>query len=650
MRSHSCQRSFGWFATYLLLCLIGLESSADTARPLDTPAAAFGSLPTMWDVRISPSGSKIVFLTMHADDRPLAAVYDFTTGKSQPVLVSEKDRFEVYRCGWASEDRLLCGFYAIYTDAHVQYPVTRMVAVDADAKNMKVLMQHKLERTWAQYQDQVVDWLPEDDDHVLITRPESNGTGVARLNIRSGSLENVQRPRPRVYTWMGDRRGSVRLRFSIKRDRYEWHHRPLGQKKWHLLDRRKHEEIFASYRPVGFSEDPDRIMVVKDHEGRRALFEQDLGDGGETKLVFSHPDANVGGVHRVGKYDRIVAISYSTDRRHLHYFDDAVREIADRIETAFPGQLVEVIDESWDRRFYIIRVSNDKDPGSFYRFDATKSELVLVSRQNATIQKDSLAPTTTLEYEARDGVEITGYLTRPIASNGDPSPAVVLPHGGPQGSGNWGYDWLTQFLVARGYVVLQSKFRVASELERDWLGVVGYRDWQSTVDDLTDGARYLVEQGVADPRRMCVLGWGYGGYAALLSAIEEPGLYRCAVSIAGVSDLPTLVDDRRRVIGWQTERDYIGTNAETLRVGSPARRAAEFSVPVLLFHGDEDILIEVQQSEKMAESLRDAKKKVEFVEYEEVDHSIERSQLRIDMLERIGDFLDRNTGPVVPAE
>jgi dipeptidyl aminopeptidase/acylaminoacyl peptidase len=606
-------------------------------------AVAFGTMPALWNVRISPDGSKAVLLEMHDRDIPIAIVIDFSGGKPRIVLASEKDRFDLGWCEWANHERLLCGYSAAAREAGLMYPVTRLVAVNADGSHMKVLMQRKLEKTFTQFQDQIVDWLPDDPEHVLVGKPDRNGSGVSRLDIYSGALGTEERVRSSVRQWMTDGRGNPRLRFFMDDRECRWQYRLAGEKKWRLLRKWALTDVGSVYEPAGFGDDPNLLLVLKPHEGRVALWLEDLANERKSRVVFSHPDVDVGGALRLGKFRRMVAVGYSTDRDHLHFFDERTERIAGRSSASFPDQEVQIVDESWDRSFYIVHVGSDRNPGSYYRFDAGKSQLGLIAPQYPKLDGVTLSAMKPIHYTARDGTSIPSYLTLPAAATEGAIPAVVLPHGGPQSRDYWGYHWLAQFLSARGHAVLQSNYRGSGGFGEEWSGKGGFRNWRTAIDDITDGARHLVEAGIADPKRLCIVGWSYGGYAALLSAVEEPALYRCVVSIAGVTDLPMLVDDSRHFLGWRGLREFVGKDWGVLKRGSPARRAAEFAAPVLLLHGDEDLNVGIGQSKKMARALRRKKKDVELIEYEDVEHSIRRNRYRIDMLDRIGAFLDRNT-------
>jgi dipeptidyl aminopeptidase/acylaminoacyl peptidase len=624
----------------LLLCISVSDASADAP---DSTAVAFGTMPALWNLQISPDGSKMVLLKMHDRDLPVAVVFDFSSARSTIVLASEKDRFDLEWCEWANDERLHCGYYAVHREAFLMYSVTRLVAVNADGSDMKVLMQRRLEKIRTQFQDRVVDWLRDDPEHVLIQNPDQHGSGVSRLDIYSGGMETEARTRSYVRQWMTDGRGNLRLRFFFTKQDYRWQYRLAGEKKWRLLHEWKRSDIDAFYEPEGFGDDPNRLLVRKLHEGRLALWSEDLANARDSKVVFSHPEVDVGGALRLGKFGRMVAIGYTTDRDHLHFFDEGIERITGRVSPSFPGQEVRVVDESWDRRFYIVHVWSDRNAGTYYRFDAEKNQLVLIAPEYPNLDGVTLSSMKPMHYNARDGASIPGYLTLPVSVPKGGVPAVVLPHGGLRSRDYWGYHWLAQFLSARGYAVLQSNYRGSGGFGDEWSGEGGFRNWRTVIDDITDGARHLVEAGIADPKRLCIVGWSYGGYAALLSAVEEPALYRCVVSIAGVTDLPKFIEDYRDFYGWRSVREFVGKDLDALEHGSPARRAAEFTAPVLLLHGDEDVDVRIDQSRKMAKALRKKKKDVEFIEYEDVAHAIGRNRYRIDMLDRIGAFLDRNT-------
>jgi dipeptidyl aminopeptidase/acylaminoacyl peptidase len=612
-----------------------------TAVPPDPTAVAFGTMPGLWNVRMSPDGSKVSLLQMHPDELPILTVLDLITGKANLALASTKDGFDIRWCDWANNERLLCGFGAVKRGWN-SYGVTRLVAVNADGSQMKVLLQRKLENEFAQFQDAVVDWLVDDPNRVLVIVPTHTETTLSPLDIYSGATGvPVARMSGPVY-WITDGRGSPRLYWHMKNDEIRWYFRLPNERKWRILD--EHEIDDHDFYPIGLGDSPDQVLVLKPNEGRLALWSVDLTGEKDDEIVFSHPEVDVDGPEYLGKFSRIVAIGYSTDRPHLHFFDDTVKKISDGLTKRFDDKQVGVISESWDRRYYIVHVGSDRDAGTFYRFDVEQNQLLELSPQYPKLESRSLAEMKPIRYPAREGTEIPGYLTLPIAAQPGALPTVILPHGGPESRDYWEFDWIVQFLAANGYAVLQSNYRGSGGYGSDWAGKGGFRAWRTAVSDLTDGAQYLVDQGISDPARICVVGWSYGGYAALMSGVEEPDRYRCLVSIAGVTDPGMLIDDYRRFTNRKAVRKFIGNDDEVLEHGSPLKRASQIRAPVLLFHGDLDLNVSVGHSQKMAKALERAKKSVDYIEYEDVEHSIRRNGYRVDMLDRIGAFLDAHIG------
>jgi dipeptidyl aminopeptidase/acylaminoacyl peptidase len=636
-------------ALFLLFLVCGASCSSGPVARVGAPdplAVAFGAQPSLWGLRISPDGSKLSFLQMHETDLPIAAVFDTRTGKARLAVASVEGKFDVEWCGWANNERLLCGFSGIARDAHLLFPLTRLVAVDADGSNMKVLLQHQLRGQRTQFQDHIVDWLVDDPEHVLIAIPSSDGFGISRLDIYSGATRPETRPRAGIRGWLSDGRGTPRVRLYQSDRLNKWSYRLEGESDWRVL----HESEVGqaeSYRPIGFGQDPNKLFVLKPHEGRLALFAEHLSKNRESELVFAHPEVDVSEPLFLGKFRRLAAIGYSTDTPHLHFFDENVERVSNALSTTHPGQIVYVMDESWDGRYAVVLIGSDRNPGAFYRLDTKSGTLSRFSYRYPVLKGRRLAPMQAIHYAASDGTEVPAYLTIPPLPPGAREaarPAVLLPHGGPSARDDWGFDWIVQFLAAKGYAVLQSNYRGSSGYGDAWLGAGAFQSWRLAIDDIDDGARYLIESGIADPERLCVVGWSYGGYAALLSAIEKTDRYRCVVGIAPVTDPWMLIEDGQDFLHGRAVREFVGNDEEVLDAGSPLKRAGEIDVPVLLFHGDEDINVSVRHSRKMAKALKSATKPVEYVEYEEVEHQIARDGYRIDMLDRIGTFLSQHIG------
>jgi dienelactone hydrolase len=224
-----------------------------------------------------------------------------------------------------------------------------------------------------------------------------------------------------------------------------------------------------------------------------------------------------------------------------------------------------------------------------------------------------------------------------------------MPHGGPVARDEWEYFFLREFLVSRGYAVLQMNFRGSSGYGSQWY-FAAHQDWGGlTYDDIVDATRWAIEQQIADPARICIVGWSFGGYAALLGAQRNADLFRCSVDIAGVSDLGLLLDEGHGFIGSEIERRQIGTDSAKLKRDSPRRHAAEFSVPVLMLHGTMDGQVPIEQSEVMDRALSRAGKAHRFVRVRDADHAFSEMKDRITMLQEIEQFLGEHLPPSVAA-
>jgi dipeptidyl aminopeptidase/acylaminoacyl peptidase len=246
-----------------------------------------------------------------------------------------------------------------------------------------------------------------------------------------------------------------------------------------------------------------------------------------------------------------------------------------------------------------------------------------------------------MTFAAADGTQIPGYLTLPPGSAGKNLPAIVLPHGGPSARDEWGFDYLVQFFAARGYAVLQPNFRGSSGYGSDWFQHNGFQSWRTAIGDVNDAGRWLVQQGIADPHKLAIVGWSYGGYAALQSQVLDPDLFKAVVAIAPVTDLEQLRQDHRDYTDYNLVSAFIGQGPHVTE-GSPAQNVARFHAPVLLFHGDYDQNVAVVHSKLMADRLKGAGKSVQMVEFPDLDHYIDDADKRAQMLAQIDAFLAAN--------
>jgi dipeptidyl aminopeptidase/acylaminoacyl peptidase len=626
-------------------CLAGAPAGAQEPQELQsTPlAAAFGASPALWGLRLSPDGTRVVAIEAAESGTTNARTLRLADGHAELVLEGDPEEFDVQWCDWANDTRLLCGVRGITASLpNQQFAGTRLIAVNADGTNRKEMTQDR--GLLAQFQDRVIDWLPEDPDHVLVQVPSVTGSGVAELDVNTGHLRPRHAVRSGIYRWATDSSGVPRLYQMIEIGLRRWYVRRTPDSDWTLLYQQELADLDAVFAPIGFAENGNELLFYDVADGRRVVAAVNVERRDNPKrIVYAHPVFDVSGTVTLGEHKRLVGATYVDDRPHVVFFDERVREMHDLVSAASPGKAVEVIGEDRERKRYVVLVSGDVDPGTFYYFDWDARGLTKIAESHPSLAGRTLAPMREIRYPARDGVPIPAYLTVPAGTGGGPKPVVVLPHGGPTARDYWQFDYFVQFLAASGFVVLQPNYRGSDGYGLEWRGDGGFRDWRRAVGDITAGVEYLVREGIADERRICAVGWSFGGYAALMSAIEEPAMFRCVASIAGVTDPRALSSTVSRYVGGKSVREFIGSSDREVRLaGSPVERAAEIEVPVLLAHATRDTNVPLEQSTGFVKALQRASKDVELIEYEFADHDIRPAAYRTDLLARLGAFLDAN--------
>jgi acetyl esterase/lipase len=321
------------------------------------------------------------------------------------------------------------------------------------------------------------------------------------------------------------------------------------------------------------------------------------------------------------------------------------------VERAFRDKAPQLV--SWnDALSQVVVFTDTGEAGQYHLVDFDRRTAGIVADAYPAIAPEQVGAVRSIHYAAADGLDIPGYLTLPPGVT-DPSglPLVVLAHGGPAGRDVAGFDWWAQALASRGYAVLQANFRGSTGYGRAFLEA-GYGEWGRKMQtDLSDGVRWLAAEGIIDPARVCIVGASYGGYAAMAGLTLDSDVYRCGISVAGVSDL-------RRMVNWEAEQArhknnqtvrywnrFMGAarlNDRTLDDLSPAFLAESVESPLLLIHGRDDTVVPIEQSRVMAEALRRAGKPVEFVELPGEDHWLSRSATRLQMLAETVRFLEAN--------
>ena len=667
---------------------------AGAAAPL--PVENFARRPQMHGVTLSADGRNVAFLSGAEDDTVLMSFDRTQVGSAfKRVAASQPGKFDLGWCRWANQKRLICSIHGnIRGKKYAESPYTRLFAVDSDGAALKVLEQARNEgnlfvtttsmrnfdmnygasiekstaselgardadtiskdaqNTFAvtsfspERQDKVIDFTPDDPDTVLIQFDEDHDAfpSIVELNLNTGSRFERIGENPPIRQFVTDGRGNPRIGWGSADGLNTIYFARLdGEREWRRLGATQAFSTSNRLRPIAMAAEVNTAYAVGTYQGRDALWSIDLADKRDPKLLFNHPLVDVG--EPVFQTDRsLLGVRYDVERPYVWYADPKLRELIDRLDKQFPNRVHDIIDSSGDKKALLIQASSPIDLGTYYVYDAEKEKLQKLGTAYPELDQNALGWTTNIAYKATDGTEIPGYLSVPSGAERKNLPMIVLPHDGPIARDSWKFSFLRSYLVNRGYAVLQMNYRGSDGLGQKWR-LDGHQQWGGLIySDIQDATRWAVSEGIADPKRICIMGWGFGGYEALLSAVRNGDSYRCAVSIAGIADL-ALFQEHGAVIGQeQFRRAQIGTDREKLKRDSPAQNAAQISIPVLLVHGTKDWQVQVDQTNAMESALDKHKKTYEVVIIKGGSHELERKSDRVTLLRAVDTFLAQYMG------
>jgi dipeptidyl aminopeptidase/acylaminoacyl peptidase len=403
---------------------------------------------------------------------------------------------------------------------------------------------------------------------------------------------------------------------------------------------------------VGVSEDGKAVMRLgRAAGGVRTLVRRDLASGAQSD-VFAPQGYDVGGPIKDEWTGRVAGVTYVDDKREYRFLDPKREALQRGVEQAFPGKSAGIVSSDMAADKLVVATDGPAEPPIYYLLDRATHNMRPVAVPYPDLMGVPLGEMKSHDYVARDGLAIHAYLTLPPGKPATNLPLVVMPHGGPDARDHLGFDWWAQFLANRGYAVLQPNYRGSAGYGEAFTQA-GLRQWGLKMqDDISDGVKQVIAEGIADPKRVCIVGASYGGYAALAGAALSPDLYACAVAVAGVSDLPLMLRTEHRMTGensqashfWATRIGSSDENWDQLVATSPARHAASIRAPVLLIHGEGDTTVRIDQSEAMADALKAAGKSVTFIRIPGEDHYLNQTSTRVRVLSETEKFLEKYIG------
>ena len=504
----------------------------------------------------------------------------------------------------------------------------------------------------------IMSFLPKDPQHILMVLDGFNGRSLFKVDLETGLGEQMERPNENVAGWWLDVDGNPVVRVTG----FGWLHSPVSQGRGRQVAQVLHhahprDERAAGVRVVGPSDQPGKYYVLARPPGRDriGLYLYDLEKEVFGDPLFENPtyDLVSAQVSRDGKH--VIRYCYSAHVQICSFSDSKIDTHMRGIRRYFEESAnVYTFDSSEDGNTILLYVEGPRDPPGYYIYLTEKRGIDSIGTERQALLKTTRPRATVINYKARDGKELTGYLTAPAAADAKTRlPLLLMPHGGPETRDSLSFNSWVQYLVARGYAVFQPNFRGSDGFGKAF-AESGYGEWgRKMQDDLTDGVKTLVDQGLVDPARICIVGASYGGYAALAGAALTPDLYKCAVAIAGISDLDDFIGWRKRNWGSDSEGYTYWLKAigdpdkdeARLREVSPLAQAARIKIPILLIHGSQDYIVPIAQSKAMKKALDKAGRKTELITLQDEGHSYWSADNQKLTMTAIDNFLWQHLGP-----
>ncbi len=644
--------------TLAVLVAIIVVDEQGYAAAQQLPAEAFGRLPLVGSVELSPDGSR---LAMAVNNEGISAlrVYDFAQRASvYGARMAEGDQLR--SVGWAADGYMSFLLSHTYRPNEVlpafmhfrgepsRVDYYRNGVVDLATQEVRMLSVNP-DEPWADQGSDLVAPIEGDPGFVRMFGRDQAYNSIYRVNLQNGRMR-LSAPNgvnSDTLDFVLDERGEVVARIDANRESNRWRVFVYdGERPRMLL-----EDVSLTGAPVGVAGllADGRLAVTDFDEAEQfeVLYAIDRASGSR-EVLFAAEGVDVGGAIVDPWTRRVVGVGWTAQEHEQRFFDAALEAARVAVHEAFSGGAISLVSWSRDRRRVIAYGERGLDGGAYYAFTPADRVLQRITYVYPELAAAELGERQALTYPARDGARIPAYLTLPSRAEGaSPPPLVVLVHGGPAGRNTLDFDWWAGFLASRGYAVLQPNFRGSTGYGVQWERA-GWGQWGGLMQtDVEDGVAALARQRIVDAGRVCIVGASYGGYAALAGATLTPSVYRCAASIAGVSDLNAMLsqeaaETRSDSISSDYWRLSIGDrreDSEHIRSVSPVNLAAQAQAPILLIHGTDDTVVPIEQSRRMLRALQAAGKDVRFVELHGDDHWLSDAPTRIQMLRELETFL-----------
>lgn len=619
-------------AVGLLMAGTYFTACAQTQIPLEN----FFKNPEKIDYQVSPDGTYFSFMAPYENRLNL---FVQKIGSDTTIRITSETERDITASMWAGNNRIL---FIKDTGGDENY---QLYGVNIDGSDLKSYTNFPNVRTT------IIDPLRKIDSLVIIGMNKRNPQvfDPYRLNLNTGELTLLAENPGNIQGWMTDHDGKLRVANAI-----------VDGVNNQILYRETEDQPFQPVLTTNFKETvsfavftPDNKMVyalTNIGRDKTALVLMDPKTCEEKEVLYMNDKYDISDLNYSEKKNRLTVVACEGHKDMIrHYFDKDEEEIRKKLEAQLPGYNVGVTSMSKDENIRMIYAGNDRTYGTYYLYNVKENKLTKVADIAPWIKEEEMCAMNPITYTSRDGLTIEGYLTLPkgyTMENAKNLSVVVNPHGGPWIRDSWGYNPEVQFLASRGYAVLQMNFRASTGYGRKFTEL-GYKQWGQTMqNDITDGVKWLIKEGIADPKRVAIYGASYGGYATLAGVTFTPDLYACAVDYVGVSNLLSfmntippywkpLLDMMHEMIGDPE------TDKEMMEKYSPVFHVDQIKAPLFIAQGANDPRVNKAESDQMVEALKKRGVEVEYMVKENEGHGFSNEENKFDFYRAMEKFLDK---------
>ena len=603
------------------------------SAPKVIPIEDFFENPKVTSFQLSPDGKQVAFIQPYQGR--LSIFIKFLEEKEAQCITKNINK-DIYFFYWKNKDTII---YLQDQDGDENF---HLYCIDLKTGESKDLTPFKGVRVG------LVDALANAEQEMLIFMNKENQEvfDVYRLNLQTGSVR-LEVKNPGNYTgYVTDNQGLVRIACGkdTKTGDKVIYYRSNSKEPFRRILSCDYRDTFE---PYFFTSDNKKIYAISTlGRDKKALVVANLEEDMKEQVIYAHSDVDIRGIAYSAKQKAILGVSYVTDRVHAHFFDKREAAFYHELHKKLGDCEISIVSEDQQEERFILLVHSDRISGIYYFYDTKTKKLQEMGRLS-TLEEKQLAAMRPIQYRARDGMTIHGYLTLPQGMKEKNVPLIVYPHGGPWERDTWGYQADVQFLANRGYAVLQMNFRGSVGYGKEFLNA-GNKEWGKKMqDDITDGVRWAIHQGIANPNKIGIYGSSYGGYAVLSGLTRTPELYACGIDLCGPSNLFTLLDSlpaywRPNIKEFYERVGNPKLDAKLLQEVSPLFHVDKIRAPLLIGQGKNDPRVKVTESDQMVIALQNKGVPVTYILKENEGHGFQKEENRIEFYRAMEHFLEKN--------